>query len=277
MTPAFNHIDRSIDTALAEDLGDGDITALLIDESAQLDARVICRETAVFCGKQWFEQSFHRLDPDITVNWKVDDGDDLSPDQVVCELSGKARALLSAERTALNFIQTLSATASVSRRYSRLVQHTRCRILDTRKTIPGLRHAQKYAVRCGGGMNHRVGLFDAYLIKENHLAAAGGISAALRRARKLSPQTLLEVEVETLDQLREAIETGCDRVLLDNFTPERLRQAVAINQGRIELEASGNLDEHNIVEYAETGIDYISIGALTKHVRAIDFSLRFID
>ena len=277
MTTLETHIESMITTALEEDLGDGDITARLIGDSVQLNARVVCRESAVFCGRKWFERSFARLDPATRIEWQLDDGDALESGDTVCELSGNARAILSAERTALNFIQTLSATATATRRFSRLVAHTRCRILDTRKTIPGLRLAQKYAVTCGGGNNHRVGLFDAYLIKENHLAAAGGITTALQRARQLSPTTLLEVEVENFDQLREAIAAGCDRVLLDNFTPDAMREAVAINAGRVELEASGNIDEDNIVGYAETGIDYISIGALTKHVRAIDFSLRFID
>jgi nicotinate-nucleotide pyrophosphorylase (carboxylating) len=276
MSEPEKHIENAVSAALSEDLGDLDITAQLIAENTQLNARVICREQAVFCGCEWFELAFKRLDPAIRIDWSTSDGERLSPGQTVCTIRGNARAILSAERTALNFIQTLSATATVTDRYQRLIEHTGCRILDTRKTIPGLRLAQKYAVRCGGGHNHRIGLFDAYLIKENHLAAAGGIAAALRQARALAPDKFLEVEVESLEQLAEAIETGCDRVLLDNFSPAQMSEAVALNNGRVELEASGNIDDNNIVDYAATGIDYISIGALTKHVRAIDFSLRFI-
>ncbi|RLA11279.1 MAG: carboxylating nicotinate-nucleotide diphosphorylase, partial [Gammaproteobacteria bacterium] len=203
------------------------------------------------------------------------DGDRVSADSILCRISGPARAMLSAERTALNFLQTLSGTATATSRYANRIQHTSCRILDTRKTIPHLRLAQKYAVKCGGGINHRIGLFDAYLIKENHLAASGGIKAAVDRGRELNPDRLLEVEVENLDQLQQAIDAKVDRVLLDNFSIEQMRQAVALNNNATQLEASGNITEQTLVEIAETGVDFISIGALTKHLRAIDFSLRF--
>ena len=267
----------SVNSALQEDLGDGDITVLLIPPQQRLELQLISREQAIVCGRQWFNQAFHQLDPEISIDWQVDDGDPVSRDQVLCRLSGKARALLSAERTALNFLQTLSATATVTHYYQSLVRHTRCRILDTRKTIPNLRLAQKYAVRCGGGHNHRIGLFDAFLLKENHLAAAEGIASAVDQARRIKPDVLLELEVETLAQLGEAIDARVDRVLLDNFSLEQLGKAVEINQGRVELEASGNITEHNIAEVAASGVDFISIGALTKHIRAIDFSLRYID
>ena len=271
------YLNKSIESALQEDLGKRDITALLIPENTNLSMALSCREEAILCGRDWFDAAFRHMDPDVRIDWHCEDGDLLHSGQSLCEISGLARALLSAERTALNFLQTLSGTATITHRYQQLIQHTGCRILDTRKTIPGLRVAQKYAVRCGGGNNHRMGLFDAYLLKENHLAAAGSMSAAVHRARELEPDVLLEVEVENLDQLDEAIACGVDRALLDNFSLAQLRQAVETTNGRIKLEASGNIDEQSIREVAETGIDYISIGALTKHVRAVDFSLRFID
>lgn len=270
-------IENNITLALDEDLGSGDITANLIPEGTRLKFRLISREKAVLCGSQWFEQTFMRLDPHIDIDWSAADGDLLQAEQTVCKLNGDARALLSAERTALNFLQTLSATASTTYHYQNLINSTGCKILDTRKTIPGLRLAQKYAVTCGGGMNHRIGLFDAYLLKENHLAASGSIAQAVRQARQLNPDSLLIVEVENLDQLQQALDAKVDRALLDNFSLALLKQAVALNNGRIGLEASGNINEQTIVDIAENGVDYISVGALTKHVRAIDFSLRFID
>ncbi len=270
-------IEKSIKDALQEDLGDGDITVLLIPPEQRLEMQLISRQHAILCGQQWFDQAFLQLDSGIDIDWQVSDGDPVGPDQVLCKLSGSARALLSAERTALNFLQTLSATASITHYYQSLVNHTACRILDTRKTIPNLRLAQKYAVRCGGGHNHRIGLFDAFLLKENHLAAAGDMVKAVQQARQIKPDVLLEVEVETLDQLRQAIEARVDRVLVDNFSLDQLKQAVAINQGQVELEASGDITEQNIKQVAQTGVDYISIGALTKHIQAIDFSLRYVD
>jgi len=269
------YIDEDVRLALAEDIGSGDISAKLIDQSRKLKMKLLVREDAVLCGCAWFDAAFTRCDSNIRIEWFAGDGDRVSADSILCQISGPARAMLSAERTALNFLQTLSGTATATSRYANRIQHTSCRILDTRKTIPHLRLAQKYAVKCGGGINHRIGLFDAYLIKENHLAASGGIKAAVDRGRELNPDLLLEVEVENLVQLQQAIDAKVDRVLLDNFSIDELRQAVTLNNKTIQLEASGNITEESIIEIAETGVDFISIGALTKHLRAIDFSLRF--
>lgn len=277
MTDLSEIISNNITLALDEDIGSGDITANLIPEDTILEVSLTCREHAVLCGSEWFSASFKRLDPDIEIHWKNRDGDLLQPDQTVCTLKGKGRAILTAERTALNFLQTLSATATVTHYYQGIVSSTGCRILDTRKTIPGLRAAQKYAVTCGGGMNHRKGLYDAYLIKENHLAASGSIQLAVRRARVMHPNALLIVEVEDLDQLQQAIDEKVDRALLDNFSIQELASAVKLNDGNVKLEASGNIDEKTLLEIANTGVDYISIGALTKHINAIDFSLRFTE
>ena len=262
--------------ALAEDIGDGDISAQLIDSSQQLQMQLLIREDAVICGKDWFNEAFRQCDESIAIEWYAEDGDFITADTILCKIDGAARPLLTAERTALNYLQTLSATATVTSKYAELISHTQCRILDTRKTIPHLRLAQKYAVNCGGGINHRIGLFDAFLIKENHLAACGGIATAVERARKLKPAVLLEVEGETIEQLQQAIEAGVDRALLDNFTLDQTRQAVEINQGRIQLEASGNITDQSLVEIAGAGVDYVSIGAITKNIRAIDFSLRYV-
>ena len=270
-------IDAHVLSALNEDIGNGDLTAGLIGATTQLKVNLLCREQAILCGQQWFNQAFLLLDSDIKINWLAKDGDLLQGDQVICQLNGNARSLLSAERTALNFLQTLSATATQTHFYQNLIKDSGCRILDTRKTIPNLRLAQKYAVRCGGGLNHRIGLYDAYLLKENHLAACGNMTTAVHKARQLNPDVLLEIEVEDLSQLQQAIDNRVDRVLLDNFSIEMLQQAVALNNSVLKLEASGNITEHNILQVANTGVDYISIGAITKHVRAIDFSLRFID
>ena len=261
---------------LAEDIGDGDVSAQLIDPDTHLQIRLVVREDAVLCGTAWFDEVFRQCDEQVTVSWSAKDGDLIKTDDVICEVSGPARALLSAERSALNFLQTLSGTATITHNYADLIENTNCRILDTRKTIPHLRMAQKYAVACGGGLNHRIGLFDAYLIKENHLAACGGIAAAATKARALNPELLLEIEVESLDQLQQAIDAGVDRALLDNFSLEQTREAVELNNKRIQLEASGNITEENLIEIANIGVDFISIGALTKHLRAIDFSLRFL-
>ncbi len=275
MNIPFSLIVENINTSFNEDIGSGDITASLIADDAVLNVSLICRETAVLCGSQWFSQAFLQLDPEIEISWLASDGQLLQANSIVCQLKGNARAILSAERTALNFLQTLSATATATHRYQSHIEGTGCKILDTRKTIPGLRLAQKYAVKCGGGTNHRIGLFDAYLLKENHLAAAGSIAAAVKHARKLHPDVLLEVEVENLDQLEQAMDAKVDRVLLDNFTTDMLKQAVSKAGGKLELEASGNITLENIREIAECGIDFISIGALTKHIQAIDFSLRY--
>jgi len=268
-------IETDVARALAEDIGTGDLTAELIDAGAQARARIVCRERAVLAGAPWAEECFRQLDPGVRIDWQRADGDRVSADTVLCRLEGNARALVAGERNALNFLQTLSGTATVTRHYADAVAGTRTRILDTRKTIPGLRLAQKYAVRCGGGHNHRIGLFDAILIKENHVAAAGGIAQAIGRARAAHPEVLLECEVESLDELREAIEAGADRVLLDEFSDTMLRDAVALTAGRVPLEVSGSVNLERVRAIAETGVDFISIGALTKHVRAIDLSMRF--
>jgi nicotinate-nucleotide pyrophosphorylase (carboxylating) len=270
------HIVNDIELALKEDVGSGDISALLIDENKLLSTRLLVREEAILCGTAWFEQAFKQCDEGIHLDWQAQDGDRVSADSVLCRISGPARAILTAERTALNFLQTLSGTATTTRYYVDKISQTKCRILDTRKTIPHLRLAQKYAVTCGGGLNHRIGLFDAYLIKENHLAACGSIRQAVERGRALHPGKLLEVEVETLEQLQQAIEANVDRALIDNFSLEEMKQAVKMTSNQIQLEASGNITDESLFNIANTGVDFISIGALTKHVRAIDFSLRFL-
>jgi len=269
-------IKDDVNRALAEDIGSGDVSAGLISSETRLSTRLLVREDAVLCGTTWFDEVFRQCDSAIEVRWSATDGELIKSDSVICNITGPAAALLTAERSALNFLQTLSGTATTTRRYADLIKHTQCRILDTRKTIPNLRLAQKYAVSCGGGLNHRVGLFDAYLIKENHLAACGGIVTATERARGLNPDLLLEVEVESIEQLQQSIDAGVDRALLDNFSLEETRQAVALNNQRIQLEASGNITEQSLVQVAEAGVDFVSIGALTKHLRAIDFSLRFV-
>ncbi len=261
--------------ALDEDVGSGDISAALIDADSWLETELLVREDAVLCGCQWFDEVFRQCDERISIQWHAGDGDHVEADTVLCEVAGPARGLLSAERSAINFLQTLSGTATLTRSYADQIKHTDCRILDTRKTIPQLRVAQKYAVLCGGGSNHRIGLFDAYLIKENHLAAIGGIGETVARARQLHADKFLEVEVETLEQLQQAIVAGVDRALLDNFSIADMKRAVELNQQRIELEASGNIEQDKLVEIANTGVDFISIGALTKNLRAIDFSLRY--
>jgi nicotinate-nucleotide pyrophosphorylase (carboxylating) len=270
------HIVHDIELALQEDMGDGDISALLIDENKLLTTRLLVREDAILCGTAWFDQAFKQCDERIQLDWQSHDGDRVSAGSVLCQISGSARAILSAERTALNFLQTLSGTATTTRYYVDKISQTKCRILDTRKTIPHLRLAQKYAVTCGGGMNHRMGLFDAYLIKENHLAACGGIQQAVFRGRALHPDRLLEVEVETLEELQQAIDAKVDRVLIDNFSLTEMKQAVKMAADQIQLEASGNVTDESLLNIANTGVDFISIGALTKHLRAVDFSLRFL-
>ncbi|MBT8040288.1 MAG: carboxylating nicotinate-nucleotide diphosphorylase [Gammaproteobacteria bacterium] len=268
-------VQTDVRRALSEDVDSGDCTAALVPADARLDTRVICRETAVLAGRPWFDETFRQLDCKIAIEWSVDDGAAIGPDQEVCRLHGPARAVLTGERTALNFLQTLSGTATRTREYVDAIAGTGAEILDTRKTLPGLRHAQKYAVLCGGGRNHRIGLWDAILVKENHIAAAGSIPAAVARARQDQPELLLEVEVETLAQLDQAFESGAQRVLLDNFPIERLREAVKRYKGRIGLEASGGIELDTIRVVAETGVDFISTGDITKSVRAVDFSMRF--
>jgi nicotinate-nucleotide pyrophosphorylase (carboxylating) len=261
--------------ALAEDVGDGDLTAALIPADRQARATVITREDAVLCGIPWFQEVYAQLDPKMTLEWQATDGDPVRPGQTLCRLAGNARSLLTGERTALNFLQTLSGTATLTRRYTEAVAGTGATILDTRKTLPGLRLAQKYAVVKGGGRNHRMGLYDAYLIKENHIMAAGSIQAAVRQARQRSPGASIEVEVEDLAELEEALDAGSDVALLDNFDLPTLANAVLLNEGRAKLEASGNVNLDTVRSIAETGVDFISVGSLTKDLRAIDLSLRF--
>lgn len=272
-------IGPSVANALREDIGDGDLTASLIDADVVTGATIIARESLLLCGQAWADEVFAQLDDSIVVDWYVTDGQSAEDGDVICKLTGPARALLSGERTALNFLQTLSATATATSHYVAAVQGTSARVLDTRKTIPGLRLAQKYAVRCGGGKNHRVGLYDAILIKENHIKSAGGIAAAIKAAQELNAGVLIEAEVETLEELQQALDAGAERILLDNFSLEDLREAVTINSAResaaAELEASGNVTLQTIREIAETGVDYISTGAITKHVIASDFSMLF--
>lgn len=269
-------IERNIATALEEDMGSGDLTAMLIDAQARARARLVSRDDAVLCGTPWFDACFRRLDAQASIRWQRHDGDAVRAGETLCTLEGNARALLTGERTALNFLQLLSAVATVTRAYVDAVRGTRTAIVDTRKTLPGLRLAQKYAVRAGGGSNHRIGLYDGILIKENHIAACGGVAAALTQARTLAPAGVFtQVEVERLDQLEEALAAGATMVLLDNFGLDAMREAVRLNAGRAKLEASGGITLENVRAIAETGVDRISIGALTKDVKAIDLSMRF--
>ncbi|SCZ51584.1 carboxylating nicotinate-nucleotide diphosphorylase [Thiohalomonas denitrificans] len=262
--------------ALAEDVGGGDLTATLIPEAAPATATIITREKAVICGQPWVNEVFRQLDRSLQIHWWVREGDRVGAGRTLCTLEGSARHLLTGERTALNFLQTLSATATSTAAYVDAVAGTGTRILDTRKTLPGLRRAQKYAVSCGGGVNHRIGLYDGILIKENHIAAAGSVKTAVTNAREKAPAGVaVEVEVENLEQVTEALESGADILLLDNMTPERLREAFRLNAGRAKLEASGGITLKTIRAVAETGVDYISIGALTKDLRAVDLSMRF--
>jgi nicotinate-nucleotide pyrophosphorylase (carboxylating) len=273
-----NDIDRVVRQALAEDIGRGDLTAALVPPQALASAHVVVRHRAVLCGAPWFDEVFRQLDPDITVSWRFADGALLESGAVVCELTGPARPILSGERTALNLLQLLSGTATAAHTYAAAVAGTGARILDTRKTIPGLRLAQKYAVRCGGASNHRTGLFDAVLIKENHIAAAGGIPAAVDAAAADAGSVMIEVEVESLEQLDEALRTRADRILLDNFGLADLEIAVTRRNAAgttVELEASGGITLGNIRAVAETGVDFISVGAITKDLTATDYSMRF--
>ena len=267
-------IEANVRRALTEDIGSGDITAQLIPATRLAHATVITREAAVIAGSAWVDAVFRRLDPRVAVHWQVRDGERVGPDQALFHLEGPARALLSGERSALNFLQTLSAVATRCRHYADLVQGTAVKLLDTRKTLPGLRLAQKYAVTCGGCHNHRIGLFDAFLIKENHIAACGGIVEAVQAAHKIAPGKPVEVEVESLQELRQALDAGADIIMLDELSLDDMRQAVAITQGRSKLEASGGINESTLRSIAETGVDYISIGALTKDVKAVDLSMR---
>ena len=265
--------------ALTEDVGSGDLTAALVPAARTGRATVITREAAVLCGRPWVDEVFRQLDPSVRVNWAAAEGAAIAPDQMLCTIEGPARSLLTGERTALNFLQTLSGTATVARRYAAVLDGLRCRVLDTRKTLPGLRRAQKYAVRVGGGANHRMGLYDGILVKENHIMAAGSIAAAVAAARAQGVTVPVEVEVETLGELREVLDAGADMALLDEFSLDDLRAAVAMNRahprGPIKLEASGNVTLETLRSIAETGVDFVSVGSLTKHLRAVDLSMRF--
>jgi nicotinate-nucleotide pyrophosphorylase (carboxylating) len=272
-------LEEQVARALVEDVGAGDLTAALVPRERVGRATVITREAAVICGQPWVNAVFRQIDPAVQVQWEVAEGASVTPDQLLLRLSGPARALLTGERTALNFLQTLSGTATTTRRYVELLSGLHCRILDTRKTIPGLRRAQKYAVRCGGGSNHRMGLYDGILVKENHIMAAGSIAAAVNAARAQGAKVPVEVEVETLDELRQALDAGADMALLDEFSLDDMRAAVAMNRshprGPMKLEASGSVSIETLRSIAETGVDFVSIGSLTKHVRAVDLSMRF--
>lgn len=261
--------------ALDEDIGDGDITAKLIPADEQATARVITREKAVICGRPWVDEVFKQIDPSVEVIWRVQEGETVNIDQVLFELKGPARSLLTGERTALNFLQLLSGTASICKAYADIVKDTQVKLLDTRKTIPGLRNAQKYAVTQGGCFNHRIGLYDAFLIKENHIAACGSISQAIATAKTQAPGKAVEVEVESISELEQALNAGADIIMLDNFNLSLMREAVTITAGRAKLEASGNITNETLLAIAETKVDYISIGGLTKHCQAIDLSMRF--
>ncbi len=270
----LNTVRRDVVSALAEDIGNGDATADLLSESSLATAHVITRESAVIAGRAWFDLCFRILDPDIRIEWDIDEGTLVAANSRLCTLRGKTRALVSGERCALNFLQTLSGTATTTAEFVRAVHGTKTQILDTRKTLPGLRLAQKYAVRAGGGTNHRIGLYDAILIKENHIAASGSITAAVQIARAHHPSLLLEVEVESLSELHEALTAGVQRILLDEFSLADIRTAVQETAGRAALEVSGGISMEQLRAIAQTGVDYISVGALTKHVHAIDLSMR---
>ncbi len=273
--PSALDVERTVAFALAEDIGTGDITANLIASTKDAQAKIYCREQAMLCGQPWAVQALAQVEPQASIEWHISDGEQMTENQCIATLTGSARALLTAERTMLNFLQTLSATATKTQELVALISHTKCVVLDTRKTLPGLRMAQKYAVKVGGGTNHRLGLWDAFLIKENHISACGGIAAAITAARQNSPDKTVEIEVQNLEELRIAIDAKADIVMLDNFSLDQTRAAVAINNGSTKLEASGSVDKNTLIEIAETGVDFVSIGALTKHCRAIDFSMLF--
>jgi nicotinate-nucleotide pyrophosphorylase (carboxylating) len=269
-------IRENVKAALKEDLGGGDLTARLIPANARAKAKVITREAAVLCGTAWFEACFRKLDPKVKIRWAAHDGDDIKAGQALCEINGRARAMLTAERPALNFLQTLSATATLTRRYTEAVKSDHATIMDTRKTLPGLRIAQKYAVKVGGGKNQRIGLFDGILVKDNHILAAGGIRQALQQAKKLTkPGVSIQIEVENLQELKEALNAGVKLILLDNFNLEQMREAVRVTGKSAKLEASGGVNLDNVRAIAETRVDRISIGSLTKDIKAIDLSMRF--
>jgi nicotinate-nucleotide pyrophosphorylase (carboxylating) len=274
----FSDLDQNIKLALSEDVGDVDITALLIDANTSANADVITRDQAVICGVDWVNEVFKQVDPSLQITWHVKDTDLVEPNQKLFSVSGNARSILTGERPALNFLQTLSGTATVTHRYASLIAHTHTKLLDTRKTLPGLRRAQKYAVKCGGGENHRIGLYDAFLIKENHIMACGSIAKAIGRAKSLHPDRRIEIEVENLSELTEAINAEPNWIMIDNFSLDDMRTAVEASNDSLKLEASGGIEsDEDLIAIAETGVDYISVGALTKHVRATDLSMRMVN
>lgn len=276
ITPELLRLARieNVAQSLREDIGDGDVTAKLIPADKQASGRVITRETATIAGREWVEEVFRQVDPTVELTWQVSDGDTVSPDQILFTMTGPARSLLSSERTALNWLQSLSGVATACSGYAARVAHTNVRLLDTRKTLPGLRLAQKYAVTCGGCFNHRIGLWDAFLIKENHIAACGSIAEAIEAAHRIAPGKPVEVETENLDELAQALKAGADIIMLDEFSLEDMRTAVATTAGKAKLEASGGINADTLVPISETGVDFISIGALTKDVKAVDLSMR---
>lgn len=275
-TPKVNAEDiaLSVTRALEEDIGSGDISAQLIEADKLATGTVISREKAVICGRPWVDEAFRQLDPNIILEWHISEGDWVSENQEIFSVSGNARVLLSGERCALNFLQTLSGTATTARQYASLAAQSQIRILDTRKTIPGLRLAQKYAIAVGGCSNHRIGLYDAFLIKENHIIACGGIAQAVTKAKEIAPKKEIEVEVESLEELQQAVEAGAHRVMLDNFTRDQILEIETIDLGATKIEVSGNVTEHSLSQYLDTPIDFISSGSLTKHIQAIDLSMR---
>lgn len=271
----FKDLEKNVQAALEEDIGSGDLSASLIAETQQAKARIITKEDAIICGRPWFDAVFNHLDPSVEIQWHCEEGDQVNAGTLLCELNGNAKTLLSGERSALNFLQTLSATATETASYVAQLKNTHTQLLDTRKTLPGLRLAQKYAVHCGGGKNHRIGLYDAVLLKENHIMAAGGIHNAVTSAKQHYPEVRIEVETETLDEVNQALDAGADIIMLDNFSPEMIHEAVTLNNKRAKLEVSGNVELDQLAVLAETQVDYISTGAITKHIRAIDLSMRF--
>jgi len=271
----FEKIEETVATALDEDIKTGDLTAGLIPASIQAVANIYCREKAIICGRPWFDEVFRQIDEELTVDWQCEEGEEVEIDQLICTIKGSARNILSAERTALNFLQTLSGTATTTSEYVKPLANTKTKLLDTRKTLPGLRLAQKYAVACGGGQNHRIGLYDAILLKENHIIAAGGIAEAIGLAKFQHPGKTVEVETESLSEVEEAIEGNADIIMLDNFTLEMMHKAVALVNHRAKLEVSGNVEIEHLATLADTQVDFISTGAITKHLRCIDLSMRF--
>lgn len=272
----IKEVDQAVRTSLQEDIGSGDITAELLPSTHMTTAQIITREPGVFCGSAWAEAVYRFIDPEVKIDWRVKDGDKIRPQQLLAEIIGNSRSLVTGERCALNWLQTLSGTATKVALYAEKLAGMKTQLLDTRKTIPGLRYAQKYAVTCGGGHNHRMGLYDAFLIKENHIISCGSIKAALQRARELHANKLIEIEVENLDELQQALNESAPLILLDNFSLAAMQEAVILTQGRAKLEVSGGVNLNNIQEIAQTGVDFVSVGAITKHVRAIDLSMRLV-